>query len=64
MTKKVSAEKVKQLVAEATKYWPEMHEELIAALTDYELEMRKATEEAFAMGVEHGMKLAREEDKR
>lgn len=59
-----SSREVHRLATELTKYWPEMREEFMCALSDWELDMREACEEAFAMGVEHGMKLAREEGKR
>lgn len=57
-----SSMEVHRLAMEMTKYWPEMREEFMAALSDWELDMNKACKEAFSMGVEHGMKLAREEE--
>ena len=57
-----ASREVHRLAKELTKYWPEMQEEFMSALSDWELDMIKAAEEAFAMGVEHGIKLAREEE--
>lgn len=54
-----ASKEVHRLAIEMTKYWPEMQEEFIIALSDWELDMKKACEEAFNMGVEHGIKLAR-----
>lgn len=53
---------VHRLAIEMTKYWPQMQEEFMSALSDWELDMRKACEEAFSMGVEHGIELARKEE--
>ena len=56
--------KVHRLAREMTKYWPQMQEEFMSALSDWELDMRKACEEAFSMGVEHGIELARKEEEK
>ena len=37
-----------------TKYWPEMREEFMAALGDWEQDMRKACTEAYALGLKQG----------
>ena len=52
-TTKASRE-VHRLAAEMTKYWPEMREEFMAALGDWEQDMRKACTEAYALGQEQG----------
>lgn len=49
-----SSKEVHRLAREMTKYWPEMREEFMAALGDWEQDMVKACEEAFAMGLEQG----------
>ena len=54
-----SSKEVHRLAREMTKYWPQMQEEFMSALSDWELDMRKACEEAFSMGVEHGIELAK-----
>jgi hypothetical protein len=57
-----ASREVHRLAREMTKYWPEMQDEFMCALSDWELDMNKACEEAFSMGVEHGMKLAKKEE--
>ena len=57
-----SSKEVHRLAREMTKYWPQMQEEFMSALSDWELDMIKAFEEAFSMGVEHGIELARKEE--
>lgn len=58
-----ASKEVHRLAREMTKYWPQMQEEFMSALSDWELDMRKACEEAFSMGVEHGIELARKEER-
>ena len=57
-----ASKEVHRLAREMTKYWPQMQEEFMSALSDWELDMRKACEESFSMGVEHGIELARKEE--
>ena len=57
-----SSKEVDRLAREMTKYWPQMQEEFMSALSDWELDMIKDCEEAFSMGVEHGIELARKEE--
>jgi len=49
-----ASKEVHRLAAEMTKYWPEMREEFMAALSDWEQDMRKACTEAYALGLEQG----------
>ena len=49
-----ASREVHRLAAEMTKYWPEMREEFMAALSDWELDMKKACAEAYALGLEQG----------
>lgn len=49
-----SSREVHRLAAEMTKYWPEMREEFMAALSDWEQDMRKACTEAYTLGLEQG----------
>lgn len=49
-----ASREVHRLATEMTKYWPEMREEFMAALSDWELDMVEACKEAFAMGLEQG----------
>ena len=49
-----ASKEVHRLATEMTKYWPEMREEFMAALGDWELDMKKACEEAYALGLEQG----------
>lgn len=44
-----ASKEVHRLAREMTKYWPQMQEEFMSALSDWELDMRKACEEAFSM---------------
>ena len=41
-----ASKEVHRLAREMTKYWPQMQEEFMSALSDWELDMRKACEEA------------------
>lgn len=49
-----ASREVHRLAAEMTKYWPQMREEFMAALSDWELDMKKACTEAYALGLEQG----------
>lgn len=49
-----ASREVHRLAAEMTKYWPQMREEFMAALSDWELDMEKACTEAYALGLEQG----------
>lgn len=49
-----ASREVHRLATEMTKYWPEMREEFMAALSDWELDMEKACTEAYALGLEQG----------
>lgn len=49
-----ASKEVHRLATEMTKYWPEMREEFMAALSDWELDMKKACTEAYALGLEQG----------
>lgn len=49
-----SSREVHRLATEMAKCWPEMREEFMAALGDWEQDMRKACAEAYALGLEQG----------
>lgn len=49
-----ASREVHRLAAEMTKYWPEMREEFMTALSDWELDMEKACTEAYVLGLELG----------
>jgi len=49
-----ASREVHRLAAEMTKYWPNMREEFMAALGDWEQDMREACTEAYALGLQQG----------